>query len=205
MKTLRGLVMSITLLLGISASAQAVLIGVDADDFAAGTVLNNAFSGVTLSAIGATNIVSIAPIQPFTPTTGSLIFGHNGSLFPDGFGGNSSATAFRVDFATVTDLVLLDALGDNGSDFATLTAYDAGGFLLDTYTTGQMTIGSFETMTVSGVGIAYVIADQLGGDFVGYDYLRYNGVNGVPEPSILALMVAGLIGIGFAKRKTSEA
>ena len=190
----------------VAAPASADL--VDPDAFAVGTDISNAFAGVTLSSIGAgfdgvidSRIFAINPNggypEPFSASTGSLVFGTSDNTFPHLFGG-WGGEQLRVDFSIGATLVSLDAIGNNGSDFGSLQAYDAGGTLVDSYSTGQLTLSSFEAMTVSGSNIAYVIASGVGGDSLGFDNLDFNPV---PVPGAFLLGMLGLSVAGLKLRK----
>ena len=166
-------------------------LSVDPDAFPAGTDITNAFPGVTLSSVGPgfdgdfdPSIFAINPSihesSPFNASTGSLVFGTNDARFPHVFSGFGDAT-FRVDFALPASEVRLDAIGNHGSDFARLVAFDAADVVIDTYNTGQLTISSFETMIVTSASfnIDHVVASGAFGESVGFDRLDFN--NSLPE------------------------
>jgi len=194
------LLFSAASLLLLAGSAHAATISADADSFTAGTDISNAFAGLTLSFDGSTFdgtndgiIYSVTESGGLSASTGTRVFGTSDANLPNLFDGISTAV-FRVDFNEVATSVSLDALGDNGSDFAQLNAYTAGGVLVDTYSTGQLMSGNFETMTIGGADIAYVIASGVGGDAVGFDNLT---AQVVPIPAAFWLFTSALGFLGW--------
>jgi hypothetical protein len=195
-----------------SGAAEAALITIDPDAFAAGTLLTNAFPGLTLRSIGAgfdgdsdADIYGRDPLaflEPYNASTGGLVFGTNDPDYPHLFGGTGAAT-FRVDFASPVSLVRLDGISNDESDAARLQAYNSSNVLLATYTTASLGTSAFETMIVSSAAsdIAYVVASGVSGDSVGFDRLQYEA-EAVPEPTTLALFGAGLVALR-ARRKRS--
>jgi hypothetical protein len=195
---MRQLLASVGLLL-LAGTAQAVTLSVDADDFAAGTDISNAYAGLTLSFDGATFdgtndgiIYSVIEQNGLFASTGSRVFGTSDATNPQIFDGISTSV-FRIDFDNNATSVSLDALGDNGSDFAQLNAYSAADVLIDTFLTGQLVSGSFETMTITGADIAYVIASGIGGDAVGFDNLSAQVIP-IPAAAWLFTSALGLLG-----------
>jgi hypothetical protein len=185
--------------------ANAILITVDPDDFADGTDISNAFSGITLSAIdGGNNVIltsSVFSQASSLASTGTQVFGHDG-IFTQTWA-NGLVGDLRIDFLQATDFVSIDIIANNGSDPGFLEAYDSSGTLLDSFVTqGDLGSGTSETASISSASanIAYVIASGLSGNDVGLDNLTYNSAT-VPEPTVLALLSFGLLGIGIAKRK----
>jgi hypothetical protein len=182
--------------------SQAVVLTAEPDSFAEGTNISNAFPGIDLISVGAgydgdfdPNIFAVDSLthgEPYIASTGRLVFGTNDPTFPESFGGFGGAM-LRVDFTNDTNLVMLDAIGTDSSDFARLEAFTAGDVLVDTYNTASMGTSVFETMTVSsGINnIAYVLASGLFGDSVGFDHLRFEGV--IPEPSTAMLCLAAAL------------
>ncbi|MGI9309832.1 MAG: hypothetical protein ACR2P6_11255 [Gammaproteobacteria bacterium] len=184
-------------------SAQAMTLTADADDFTAGTDISNAFAGLTLSFEGSTFdgtndgiIYSVTEQSGLFASTGTRVFGTSDASNPQVFDGISTAV-FRVDFSDLATSISLDALGDNGSDFAQLNAYTAGDVLVGTYATGELMSGNHETMTINGADIAYVIASGVGGDAVGFDNLV---AQVVPVPAAAWFFVSAL-GILAARRR----
>ena len=148
---------------------------IEPDDFPAGTTLNTVKPGVTLSIPGivGTNIGAYSSIS----STGSLVFSTSGSS-----GEWYTSRRLRVDFASPTDFVSIDAVSDDSYDLGTLEAYDASGNLVATYITSPLTYyGQYETMTVSRPqhDIAYVLASGYGGEAINLDNLNF----GSSEPS----------------------
>jgi hypothetical protein len=188
--------------------AFGAVIVVDADAFAEGTDISAAFSGVTLSHGGGgfgggPGIFAVRPdnkLEPFNASTGSLVFGTNTQGdFPHLFREQGFAN-LRADFATATDSVSIDFISNNGSDFGFLQAFDAGNNLLGSYTTADLSLNQFETMTISATGIAYILASGLdSASSGGLDNLRFNF--NVPEPGTLALLGLAFAGLAFARRK----
>lgn len=187
--------------------ANAILITVDPDDFADGTDISNAYSGITLSAIdGGFNVITTTSVFSVTSTlasTGTRVFGHDGIFnrtWAEGLVGD-----LRIDFLQATDFVSIDIIANNGFDPGFLRAYDSSGTLLDFFETqGDLGSGTSETASIStgSANIAYVIASGLGGNDVTLDNLTYNSAS-VPEPTVLALLSFGLLGVGIARQKKS--
>ena len=187
--------------------ANAILITVDPDDFADGTDISNVFSGISLSAIdGGNNILltnSVFSQTSSLASTGTQVFGHDG-IFTQTWAQGLVAD-LRIDFIQATDFVSLDIIANNGFDPGFLEAYDSTGTLLGSFTTqGNLGSGIPETATISSgsANIAYVIASGLGGNDVALDNLIFNSAT-VPEPTVLALLSFGLLGVGIARRKKS--
>jgi len=186
--------------------ANAILITVDPDDFVDGTDISNAFSGITLSAIdGGSNVIATTSVYSQTSllaSTGSQVFGHDG-IFVETWA-NGLVGDLRIDFMQATDFVSLDIIANNGFDPGFLEAYDSTGTLLGSFTTlGNLGSGTSETASISSssANISYVIASGLSGNDVALDNLIYNSAT-VPEPSVIALLGLGLLGISVARRKS---
>jgi len=113
------------------------------------------------------------------------------------FGGWGYAQ-LRIDFSQGSTLVYLDAIGNNGSDFAKLEAFDSSNNLIDSYYTAQMTLSNFETMMVSGSSISWVRASGVSGSSVGFDNLNFVPV---PLPGAVLLGMLGLSVAGIKLRK----
>jgi hypothetical protein len=193
------------------ALAQAAPVVVDPDAFAPGTNISNAFAGVSLSAVGggfgagpAVFAIDSAsqPNEPFTASTGRLVFGTNSQTFPHLFR-EPTFLALRVDFATATDAVWIDFISNDGADTGFLQAFDAADNLLGTYTTASLGLNQFETMSLSfgSASIAYILASGLdGASSGGLDHLRYNAASTVPEPTALLLVGTALLALRLGRR-----
>jgi len=207
--SLVALAVAIALALPVGASAAPII--VDADAFAVGTNITSAFAGVLLSSVGAgfdgdsdLAIYSIDPsawVEPYLASTGRLVFGTNDRSLPHLFGGSGNAS-FRIDFASHASMVSLDFISNDSSDGAELMAYDAGGFLVDSYLTLFLGLNGVETMNVTG-DIAYVIASGQAGSSIGFDNLQYESAGEpVPEPASMLLFGTGLVGLrAWRKRR----
>jgi hypothetical protein len=177
-KSLTIVLASIVLVFAAS-GAQATIITIDPDAFAAGTDLSVAFPGVTLSVDGP-GYPSSGPVRAVTPslfvaTTGSLTFGHDGG-FPDVWR-EPGFLNLRVDFGSPVQWVAIDVMADDLSDFGHLRAFGPGDVLLGTVTTAQLTTGTFATMSFSAPSISYVLVGGLdSGSAVGLDNLQYEAV-----------------------------
>ena len=188
----------------VASSAQAILVTVEPDDFANGTEISNAFPGITLSAIdGGNNVITTSSVFSQTSalaSTGTQVFGHDG-IFGQTWA-NGLVGDLRIDFVQATDFVSIDIIANNGFDPGFLWAYDSAGTLLDSFVTqGDLGSGTVETATIStaSADIAYIIASGFGGNDVALDNFSYNSSSAVPEPTVLALLCLGLVGLGFTR------
>jgi hypothetical protein len=190
----------------LTGSANASIVTADADAFATGTDISNAFAGLTLSFEGTTSfgitdgiIYSVDESGALLASTGTRVFGTSDPTYPNLFSGVTTSV-FRVDFDATMFTVSLDALGDDVSDLARITAYTAGDVVIDIYTTAGLVSGAFETMTVNdtGANIAYVIAEGVSPDAVGFDNLV---ANTVPIPAAVWLFGSGLGLLGWFRRR----
>jgi len=179
--------------------AKAVVI-VDPDAFPGGTVLNNAYTGVTLTALGDPGVLlnsDVVAIASANASTGSNVFGNNDVQGFNDCWGDGYYDWLRVDFARDATWVALDFItNDAGDGNAELKAYDSGGNLVasagPSYVPGPA--GNFLTLQVSAANIAYVEAhwDNISRIENGQlDNLQY-----VPIPAPGAILLGG-IGIGL--------
>lgn len=128
--------------------------------------------------------------------------GINGIGGVDGSGLLSYATAFRVEFflpfnpstPAATDFVSIRGdLIANGNHPVTLEAFDLSGALLGTST--QIDSQPW-TLSYSGAGIHSIRVSQAPNAFsAAFDDLTFNPLVAVPEPSSLALLSVGGLGI----------
>lgn len=170
---------------------------VDPDTFAIGTVLTNAFDGVTLTtrdglAPGA-NARDVLAVAAPEATTGSNVFAQDTG---NPTWGNGVFEFLRADFTGGASQVWLDFFANDadGDSNPQLLAFDSANNLLQTASATFVPANEFVTLSVSAPNIAYVAAywdepERLQNG--GLDNLRYEAV---PTPALLP----GLIGMGVA-------
>ena len=213
----------VTMALVLSANVKAALVSIDADDFAVGTNIENAWAGVTLSVFGREDAEVLSTdsfdSNPFLnrnmATTGTRIIGNTpalSSVIPSGqIWDEATFGLLRIDFDVATDFVSIDLIyGDDG--IGNLSAYDVNGNLLNSVT-GQGD-GRGESSALcppfcdlytpasiqrNSADIAYILAGGVGAEPVYLDNMQYNVV---PVPAAVWLFGSGLLGlVGFVRRK----
>lgn len=150
--------------------------GVEPDDHASGTTLNNIVPGVTLTSVGPDVIQNTVAARPReTASTGAQVFTH---LLAEGWSGawTSSGRNLRMDFTSPVSWVSLDAVANSDFDYGRLEIYDSNDNLLARYTTGPLGYGQVETMTLTRptADIAYAIAKGHAGTAVLFDNLHFD-------------------------------
>jgi len=194
----------VVVILAVGVVAQGTI--VDADAFADGTDISNAFTGITLSAIDFSNCDGKVYAETDSlASTGSNVFGNSSTAFYNEWHEDdnnfSSCPALKVVFDSSVLSVTIDAIGNNGSDYGRLKAYSSSGTLLDTYDTSQLITGTVETMSISrsSADIGYIIAGgaEDHGDTVHLDNLNYV----VPEPATVALLGLGSLALIRRRRR----
>jgi hypothetical protein len=109
----------------------------------------------------------------------------------------------RATFDALTSMVLIDLVSDGTDDPGFLRAWSIGNALLEEVLLVAPG-GSFVTASITraSADIAYITAGSSGGGIedLHLDNLQFE-VASIPEPSVLALMGAGLLGIAYRRRK----
>ncbi|MEB3228864.1 MAG: S8 family serine peptidase [Synechocystis sp.] len=148
------------------------------DNYSSGSILNSQLEpSVVVSAVGnsITNNSVYSQQQNFS-STGANVFASswNGGLW------NTGDAELRVDFSSPVNIVSIDAISDDSSDFAHLRAYDINGILIEEYITSDLGTGVSETMTISRPtnDISYFLASGLNGQFAWLDNLVYGSIDG---------------------------
>jgi hypothetical protein len=190
--------------LTVAANVHAAPVAIDADAFAAGTVLNNAFvgMGVTLSAFGSSTDGNVYARSNALASTGANVFGNSSGFDPLWIPGGR---ALRANFLSGTSSASIDIIANDSSDSGRVEFYDALDNLLGAVDTGVMiSAGDVFTAAFSSLGtdIAYLIATGVGGDNVALDNLSFDAdVGRLPEPGAPALATLALLACAAAMRK----
>jgi len=174
-------------LLTSAAAAVRGAVVVDPDAFPAGTVLNNAFPGVTLTALGDAGVLAnrnvLAAVSAFS-TTGSNVFADT-SGSPTAWG-DGAFSYLRADFAGGATSVSMDYRADDSDDNAFLRAFNSANVMVAQAATPlNSPVVGIVTLTVTAPNIAYITAswDDINRFDNGIlDHLVYQPV---PEPGAL--------------------
>lgn len=203
------LLATVILMFGSAVGARATIITVEPDDFAVGSDLTNAFTGVTLTVEDrpAIKVISRDGFYVFNgrnlATTGSLVFGQDVLQPPNNTGQDWNEGEYgrlRADFDRPTDFVSID-LAFRDDDILALWAFDVNNDLLD------MVQGSgdgrnfdvlFASITRPQADIAYILAGGVSREGAVLDNLQFSVI---PEPSTLGLFAIGLTGLGVLMRR----
>lgn len=203
MNVIRPVAAIAAMMITTSVAAHAAPIVIDPDAFAAGTVLNNAFAGVTLTAIGDAGVLANANVLSATDAlapTGTRVFADT-SGSPN-YWGDGSFSFLRADFAGGATFVSLDFAANDGSDANPfLRAFDAADNLIDSSTAGAVTFGVPITLSVSGASIAYITAswdDTERSNNGILDNLQFEPAQ-APEPGTLLMLGVGLASVSVRR------
>lgn len=146
------------------------------DGFSAGTILNSARPGVTLTALGNSTDGSVSTAASTLASTGSRVFAaYDTNLETWNASWAGDTRRLRARFSTAVSRVSIDAIGDSAADYARMEAYDADDQLIARATSRLLTTGARETLTIerSEADIAYVIVRGHVGSQVLLDNLQY--------------------------------
>ena len=151
---------------------------VEPDDYADGTVLNDAVVDITLSThgTGITDDQVLAGTSEFTSTGTAGFVSRNSSLITTLW--SIDWRELWIDLAVPVSSVSIDAISYHDDDnVAQLQAYDSEGNLLATYTTPEIPSRCYTTMTITRptADIAQIRAYGTDGSQVGLDHLVVSG------------------------------
>ncbi len=147
------------------------------DDYAAYQLLNNTLSGVTLTATGYdVRDGRVGAVEATTAATGTKVLGAVRSGASDVWVTDWTADSrlLRIDFASPTTTLSIDAVAPPAGGYGRLEIYDAAGKLLGRYTTKLLEGSAVETMTLSvpAPEIAYAIVRAATDSAIRLDNLR---------------------------------
>jgi hypothetical protein len=208
MKSLKAMII-VLMVFATASSVSAVVITAEADGHANGANISNAFTGMTLSTVGTDpnldgQVYARIPINPAYASTGKLVFGNNlEGMDADGSPYNEiwhETFRFRADFDHLANIVSIDFIGNNSSDYGALEAYNSVGALLASVFTPQLIADQVFSAQInrSSFDIAYIVASGIGGDTLYLDNLSAN----VPEPATMVLL--GLGSLVVIRRRHSK-
>jgi hypothetical protein len=147
------------------------------DDFNDVALLNQAFPGLSLRAMGGgtTGDTVYSRVTSQASTWGRVFANHNSSVAAVRTTWNGTSRQLRMDFDQPVTAVRIDAIGNGGEDYGRLEIYDSQATLLARYTTGQLSDGEVETMLlVRPQGdIAYAVARAHDSSEIHLDQLRF--------------------------------
>jgi len=204
MKTALSAISVLAMALIISAELEGAIISADADGFYNGTDISAAFDGIILSSVGGYPGLDgkVYSWADGLASTGTNVFANNLSFQRQWSADPAEGFALRADFEQLANLVAIDIIGDDWSDYGELRAYSSSDILVGYILSPQLTTGEVFRATISrdwAFDIAYIIAGGavLTGDTVHLDNLT---ANVIPEPATLCLL--GLGGLLLTGRRT---
>jgi hypothetical protein len=189
----------------VSATLEGRIISADADGFPNGTDISAVFDGIILSSVGGYPSLDgkVYSRADGLASTGTNVFANNLSFQRQWYANLAEGFALRADFERPANLVAIDIIGDDTSDYGELQAYNSSGILVGYILSPQLTTGEVFRAAISrdwAFDIAYIIAGgaTLTEDSVHLDNLT---ANVIPEPATLCLMgLGGLLLTGRCKK-----
>jgi hypothetical protein len=195
MKTVLSAILVLAMVLIMSAKLEGAIISADADGFLNGTDISAVFDRITLSSIGGYPGLDgkVYSWADGLASTGTNVFANNLSFQRQWYANPAEGFALRADFEQPANLVAIDIIGDDSSDYGELLAYNSSDTLVGYILSPQLTTGEVFRATISrdwAFDIAYIIAGGAGSteDTVHLDNLT---ANVIPEPATLFLLGLG--------------
>lgn len=150
---------------------------IEPDNYPDGQLVSGFSTEVTLRAIGTDADGRVGVFNDNLTSTGDKNFrGYSKSSRSYQANWTSETRRFQATFSQSQSTVSLDAIGSNSAgSFARMEAFNSSGQLIGRYTTGQLSFGQSETMTIERPqnDIAYVIAGGHARASVRLDNLRF--------------------------------
>ncbi len=149
---------------------------IEPDNYPPGPLSSGFSPHLTLSSVGTDVDGRVGVFAETSASTGTMTFwgfSRSSQSFRSTWSENSRK--LQANFAQPTTEVSIDAIGAFDGARARLEAYNASGALVARYTTGPLSTGQSETMTVrrGNADIAYVTVGGHAGSLVYLDHLRF--------------------------------